>query len=310
MNKRTLSLFALVGTVWGIPYFFIAIAAQSFSTPTIVWLRVVIGAAILLPLALKRGVLRETIRNWPWVLFFAVVEMVGPWFFITEAERSISTSLVGLMMTTIPFISATIMGVFFGDKAAGHPLTITGLVLGFTGVVSLIGIDALSGHIELGPVLLLVVTAVCYAVAPIVANKTMPTTSTLGVTAVSMAMVALIYTPFVWTTLPQDLAGGVTWQSWVSIVILGAVCSALAFVLYFALLREVGPRRASLITYINLLVAAVLGVLFLGEPITTGIVVGLPLIVLGSYLAGRERAPYVRRRHREVETSDLGEEMR
>lgn len=294
MTRRTLLLFALVGTVWGIPYYFIAIAAQSFSTPSIVWLRVTIGSLLLLPLAFKRGVLGETMKNWPWVLFFAVVEMVGPWYFITEAERSVSTSLVGLMMTTIPFISATIMGVFFGDKAAGHPLTILGLVLGFTGVVSLIGIDALSGHLELGPTLLLILTAICYAVAPIVANRTMPTTSTMGVTAVSMAMVSVIYLPFAWTTLPADIASGVTTESWISVVTLGVVCSALAFVLYFALLREVGPRRASLITYINLLVAAILGVTFLGEPITTGIVVGLPLIVLGSYLAGRDREPFVR----------------
>lgn len=294
MSRRTIFLFAAVGTLWGIPYFFIAIAGQSFSTASIVWLRVTIGALLLLPLAFKRGVLRETFAQWPWVLFFAVVEMVGPWYFITEAERSVSTSLVGLLMTTIPFISATIMGVFFGDKAAGHPLTILGLILGFSGVLSLIGIDALSGHIELGPTLLLVLTAVCYAVAPIVANKTMPTTSTLGVTAVSMAMVSVIYLPFAIQTLPADISAGVTVQSWISIVVLGIACSALAFIVYFALMRDVGPRRASLLTYLNLLVAAILGVVFLGEPITTGIVVGLPLIVLGSYLAGRDREPFVR----------------
>lgn len=298
MSRRALLLFALVGVVWGIPYYFIAIASQSFSTPTVVWMRVIIGTLFLLPLAIKRGVLRETIKQWPWVLFFAVVEMVGPWYFITEAERHVSTSLVGLMMTTIPFISATITGVFLGDKAAGHPLTVVGLITGFTGVVSLIGIDALSGHLELGPTLLLVLTALCYAVAPIVANRKMPTTSTLGVTAVSMAMVAIIYTPFVVTSLPSDLAKEPSVESWIAIVILGVVCSALAFVLYFALIREVGPRRSTLITYLNLLVAAILGVLFLAEPITPGILVGLPLIVLGSYLAGRDRDPYVRRKNR------------
>lgn len=298
MNRRTILLFLAVGVVWGIPYYFIAIAGQSFSTVSVVWMRVVIGALFLLPVALKRGVLKDTIKHWPWVLFFAVVEMVGPWYFITEAERHVPTSLVGLMMTTIPFISAAITGIFLGDKAAGHPLTVVGLVVGFTGVVSLIGIDALSGHIELGPTMLLVLTALCYAIAPIVANRTMPTTSTLGVTAVSLAMVAVIYTPFAIVALPADLAAGPTPQSWISIVILGVVCSALAFVLYFALIREVGPRRSTLITYLNLLVAAILGVLFLAEPITPGILVGLPLIVVGSYLAGRDREPYVRKRDR------------
>ncbi|MEY4476955.1 MAG: hypothetical protein RJA31_459 [Actinomycetota bacterium] len=298
MNRRIVLLFAAVGIVWGIPYFFIAIAGQSFSTVTLVWMRVLIGAIVLLPIAIKRGILRETLRNWPWVLFFAVVEMVGPWYFITEAERHVPTSLVGLMMTTIPFISAAIMGVFLGDKAAGHPVTIVGLIVGFTGVLSLIGIDALTGHIELGPTLLLVLTAVCYAVAPIVANRKMPNVPTLGITAVSLAMVTVIYTPFVFTTLPTDIAAGPTVESWISIVILGVACSAIAFLLYFQLIREVGPRRSTLITYLNLFVATILGVLFLAEPITPGIVVGLPLIVIGSYLAGRDREPFVRKKNR------------
>jgi drug/metabolite transporter (DMT)-like permease len=298
VNRRIVLLFAAVGIVWGIPYFFIAIAGQSFSTVTLVWMRVLIGAIVLLPIAIKRGILRETLRNWPWVLFFAVVEMVGPWYFITEAERHVPTSLVGLMMTTIPFISAAIMGVFLGDKAAGHPVTIVGLIVGFTGVLSLIGIDALTGHIELGPTLLLVLTAVCYAVAPIVANRKMPNVPTLGITAVSLAMVTVIYTPFVFTTLPTDIAAGPTVESWISIVILGVACSAIAFLLYFQLIREVGPRRSTLITYLNLFVATILGVLFLAEPITPGIVVGLPLIVIGSYLAGRDREPFVRKKNR------------
>lgn len=298
MNRRTVLLFAAVGVVWGIPYYFIAIAGHSFSTVSVVWMRVVIGALFLLPVALKRGVLKDTIKHWPWVLFFAVVEMVGPWYFITEAERHVPTSLVGLMMTTIPFISAAITGFFLGDKAAGHPLTVIGLVVGFTGVVSLIGIDALSGTIDIGPTMLLVVTALCYAIAPIVASRKMPNVSTLGITAVSLAMVAVVYTPFVVFTLPADLAAGPTVDSWVAIVTLGVVCSALAFVLYFALIREVGPRRSTLITYLNLVVAAVLGVLLLSEPITPGIIVGLPLIVIGSYLAGRDRVPYIRKRNR------------
>jgi drug/metabolite transporter (DMT)-like permease len=298
VSRRALLLFAVVGVLWGIPYFFIALAGREFSTPSIVWLRVVIGALFLLPLALKRGVLRDTIRNWPWVLFFAVVEMVGPWYFITEAERAVPSSLVGLMMTTIPFMSAFITGVFLGDKAAGHPITVAGLVIGFTGVVFLLGIDAFTGHLAIGPTLLLVVTAICYAVAPIVLNRKLPAASTLGVTAVSMAMVAVIYTPFVMVTLPADIANGPSVTAWTSIVVLGVLSSALAFVFYFALIREVGPRRSTLITYINLVVSALLGVILLSEPITPGVIIGLPLIVAGSYLAGKHREAYVRKKDR------------
>ncbi|MEY4457494.1 MAG: hypothetical protein RIS25_87 [Actinomycetota bacterium] len=298
MTQRGLFYFLATGIVWGIPYFFIAIANEAFSTASIVWLRVVMGAVILIPIAIKRGVLVQAFRQWKWVLVFAVLEMVFPWWFITEAEHSISTSFVGLMMTTIPFISAFIMGVL-GEKAAWHPLTILGLVIGFTGVVSLIGLDALSGHIELLPVLMLAGAAIGYAVAPVIASRKMADTSTLAVIALAMVFVAVIYTPVAVPTLIADISAGVEVHQWVAVIILGVVCSALAFVLYFELFKIIGPRRSSLITYVNLLVATTLGVWLLNEPITQGIIVGFPMVVAGSYLAGKQHKPL--KRHRSAE---------
>jgi len=217
--------------------------------------------------------------------------MVGPWYLITEAERTTASSLAGLMMTTIPFIAAFITGTFLGDRAARHPITITGLVIGFLGVFSLVGIDALSGAIDIVPVSMLAVSAICYAIAPIVAGRTMPNVSGLSLSAVALAMVSVIYAPFAMFSLPADIAKGPEIGGWISIFVLGAVSSAIAFVLFFELIKHVGPRRATLITYLNLLVASVLGIVFLNEPLTTGILIGLPLVVVGSYLAGRDRPP-------------------
>jgi hypothetical protein len=289
MSRRAILLFLAVGVAWGIPYYFIAVANESFSTPSIVWLRVTIGALILLPIVIYRGDLRETLKNWGGVLLFATLEMVGPWYLITEAERTTASSLAGLMMTTIPFIAAFITGTFLGDRAARHPITITGLVIGFLGVFSLVGIDALSGAIDIVPVSMLAVSAVCYAIAPIVAGRAMPNVSGLSLSAVALAMVSVIYVPFAFFSLPADISKGPEVSGWVSIVVLGAVSSAVAFVLFFELIKHVGPRRATLITYLNLLVASVLGIVFLSEPLTTGILIGLPLVVVGSYLAGRDR---------------------
>jgi len=289
MSRRAILLFLAVGVAWGIPYYFIAVANESFSTPSIVWLRVTIGALILLPIVVYRGDLRETLKNWRGVLLFATLEMVGPWYLITEAERTTASSLAGLMMTTIPFIAAFITGTFLGDRAARHPITITGLVIGFLGVFSLVGIDALSGAIDIVPVSMLAVSAVCYAIAPIVAGRAMPNVSGLSLSAVALAMVSIIYAPFAFFSLPADISKGPEVSGWVSIVVLGAVSSAVAFVLFFELIKHVGPRRATLITYLNLLVASVLGIVFLSEPLTTGILIGLPLVVVGSYLAGRDR---------------------
>jgi drug/metabolite transporter (DMT)-like permease len=289
MSRRAIFLFLAVGVAWGIPYYFIAVANESFSTPSIVWLRVTIGAAILLPIVIYRGDLRETLRNWRGVLLFATLEMVGPWYLITEAERTTASSLAGLMMTTIPFIAAFITGTFLGDRAARHPATVAGLVIGFLGVFSLVGIDALSGAIDIVPVSMLAVSAICYASAPIVAGRAMPNVSGLSLSAVALAMVSIIYAPFAMFSLPADIAKGPDLSGWISIVVLGAVSSAIAFVLFFELITHVGPRRATLITYLNLMVASVLGIVFLNEPLTTGILIGLPLVVVGSYLAGRDR---------------------
>ena len=306
--RKAFVLFMSAGLIWGTPYFFIAVALDHFHTASIVFLRVFLGALVLLPIALSKGMVRKTLKAWPWVLGFAVLEMVGPWWLITEAERDISSSLAGLLVTTVPFIAAFLVG-FLGDRSAWHPTTVLGLVIGFAGVLSLVGIDVFGGAILLTPVLMVLGAAVGYAVAPIVANRTPGDVPTLGVIAVSLTIVTIIYAPFAAFTLPADIAASPSWEAWVSILILGLACSALAFVIFFALIREIGPARASLITYVNLAVAMVLGVVFLAEPLTAGMLVGFPLVVIGSYLASRQRQAYVRKGKRGVLTGDKTAEI-
>ena len=308
VSRRAAFLFITVGVIWGTPYFFIAVAIEHFQTASIVFLRVFLGAVVLLPIALRKGMLAKTLRAWPWVLAFAVLEMVGPWYLITEAERSITSSLAGLLITTVPFIAAFFVGLL-GDRSAWHPLTVLGLVIGFSGVVSLVGIDVFSGVIVLTPVLMMLAAAVGYAVAPIIANRTPGDVPTLGVIAVSLTMVTVIYAPFAAFTLPEDIAHSPTVGAWASVAVLGFVCSAVAFVGFFALIREIGPARASLITYVNLVVAIVLGVVFLAEPLTAGMLVGFPLVVAGSYLASRRRQAFVRKSKKGVLTGDKEAEI-
>ena len=308
VSRRDFLLFLSVGIIWGTPYFFIAIAIEHFHTASVVFLRVFLGAVVLLPLVIQRGLLKKTLKAWPWVLAFAVLEMVGPWWLITEAERDISSSLAGLLITTVPFIAAFSVGLM-GDKSAWHPKTVLGLVLGFAGIVSLVGIDVLSGEVPILPVLMVLLSAVGYAVAPIVANKTLGSVPTLGVIGVSLTIVTLIYAPFAAFTLPADIAGSPSLEAWGSIAVLGFACSALAFVIFFEVIRGIGPARASLITYVNLAVAVVLGVLFLEEPFTLGMVIGFPLVAIGSYLASRHREAFVRKSKRGQLTGDKTAEI-
>lgn len=308
MSRKALALFLTVGVIWGTPYFFIAIAIEHFQTASIVFLRVFLGALVLMPIALSKGMMRRTLQAWPWVLGFAVLEMVGPWWLITEAEREISSSLAGLLITSVPFIAAFFVGLL-GDRSAWHPVTILGLIIGFSGVLALVGLDVFSGLVGLTPILMVLAAAVGYAVAPIIANRTPGDVPTLGVIAVSLTMVTVIYAPFAAFTLPEDLAAEPSLGAWASVVILGLVCSALAFVVFFALIRDIGPARASLITYVNLAVAMILGVVFLAEPLTPGMLVGFPLVVLGSYLASRRREAYTRKSRRGELTGDKTAEI-
>lgn len=307
MSARGLFLFLSAGVIWGTPYFFIALAIEGFSTPSIVWIRVTLGALVLLPIAMARGALAPALKAWPWVLGFAVFEMVFPWWFITEAEKSISSSLAGLLVTTVPFIAALTLGLM-GERSAWHPMVILGLVLGFSGVVALVGIDAFAGHIELLPVLMMLGAAVGYAVAPIMADRKLKDVPTLGVITLSMAMVSVVYAIPALTQLPAEIQASPLTSSVIAVIYLGLIASALAFMVFFSLIKEVGPGRATLITYVNVVVAFLLGVVFLNEPLTIGFIVGFPLIVIGSFLASRSRGEYIPKKKRVVSeaTGEIG----
>ena len=286
MSRKALWLFLAAGLAWGVPYFFIAIAVQDFSTYSIVLFRVIIGAAVLIPLALKSGALKLAIKHWRWVLLFAVLEMVAPWWLITEAANHISSGLTGLLIATVPFF-AILIASFLGDKSVWHPKTIFGLVLGFTGVVALIGIDSIAGFIDPLWVAAVILASVGYALAPAIIAHKIGFVPTAGVISLSMVMVGVIYLIPALTQLPAEIAAGPALESWIAIVILGVICSAVAFVIFFALIKEIGAARATLITYLNTLVALVLGIVFLDEPITPGLIIGIPLVLIGSWFAGR-----------------------
>ena len=288
MSRRGLILFLLAGLFWGLPYFFIAIALDSFSTPTIVFARTFIGALVLIPYAIKTGAAKKAIKAWPYVLFFAVLEMVGPWFLITEAEKHISSGLAGLLISTVPFFAVAILAVVFKDRTALKPVPLTGMVVGFLGVLALVGIDSILGHSQPLWVGAVVLAAVGYAIAPIMANHKMQDVPTSGVIGLSMGIVALIYSVPAAFYIPQELAANPQIEGWIALAVLGLVCSALAFVIFFDLIKEVGPVKASLITYVNTAVALLLGTLFLAEPITPGLLIGIPLITVGLYLSAKK----------------------
>jgi drug/metabolite transporter (DMT)-like permease len=281
-------LFMLAGVFWGLPYFFIVWALESFSTPTIVFARTLLGALILIPYAIRVGGIKPALKAWPYVVLFAVLEMVVPWWLITEAGKHISSGLSGLLVATVPFFAVAILAIFLKDRTALRPVPLAGMLIGFGGVVALVGVDSFLGNIQPLWVGAVVLGSIGYAIAPIMANIKISHVPTSGVIGLSMALVAIVYTPAAMAELPAELAAGPTAHAWIALVVLGLVCSALAFVIFFELIKEIGPAKASLITYINTAVALLLGTLFLAEPVTPGILLGIPLISLGLYLSAKK----------------------
>jgi drug/metabolite transporter (DMT)-like permease len=287
VSRKGLWLFIACGIAWGIPYAFIRVAVEQFDVATIIFARVVIGAAVLIPFAIHRKAIMPALKHWPWVLAFALIEMAGPWFLITNAEKTVSSGLTGLLIAIVPFWAVFIAYWFLGDKSVKHPKTILGLVIGFIGVFLLVGIDAFTADLDILGVGAIVLASLGYAIAPAISSHKIGHIDSAGVISLSMVIVAAIYAVPGLSALPAALPHA-TFDGWFALAMLGIVCSAIAFILFFDLIKEIGSARATLITYPNTAIAFVLGIVFLSEPITLGMILGFPLVLIGSYFASKK----------------------
>jgi len=263
--------------IWGIPYLLIRVAVEELSPPALVFWRTAPAALLLAPFAFRRGRLRPLLARWRWVTAYTVVELAVPWLLLFHAEQRMSSSMAGLLVAAVPLIAAVLLRA----AGAGEHLDarrLTGLIVGFAGVAALVGIDV-SGTEPLAVVEVLVV-AICYATGPLIISRHLAGLQSLGVVAASLVLVAVAYAPAGLLTLPASVSADTV----AAVATLAVVCTVLAFILFFALIREVGPSRATVITYVNPLVAVLLGVTLLSEPFTLGIAVGMPLILIGSVL--------------------------
>ena len=273
---RSYLLFAAMCLIWGIPYLLIRVAVKDIDPAVLVLGRTAIGAVLLVPLAAARGEIRPVLPRWKPLLVFAAIEIAIPWVLLSSAERRLSSSFTGLTIAAVPLVGALVTRERLGRWSIG------GLFLGVVGVAALLGLNfgSLSavGIVEIAGVVL------GYAIGPIVLARHLRGLPALGVIATSLALTAVVYIPIAAFTWPTSIPPA---KVVLSVVALAVVCTALAFVVFFALIEEVGPVRATVITYVNPAVAAVLGVSILGERFTAGMGVGFVLILVGSVLAAR-----------------------
>ncbi|MFE7844131.1 DMT family transporter [Microbacterium sp. NPDC057407] len=281
-DARAWVLFAIMAVVWGIPYLFIKQAVDSYSPAAVVAGRTLIGALILLPFALRQRALRPAFSKIGWVLAFGAIEMAGPFLLLGHAEQTLPSGLTGLLVATVPLFAALI-AFGGGDRSVLRPARAIGLVVGFAGVAVIVAgpglaIDGGGGLVAVGEVLLV---AVLYAIAPFIVARKLGDVPSLGTITLSLFAVGIFYLPIALLTQHEVP----TVDSTVALVALGVVCTAIAFMVFFALIARVGPVRAPLFTYVNPVVAIVLGTIILSEPLTVGLLIGFPLVIAGCWLA-------------------------
>jgi len=287
MSRRGWFLFILVGFLWGVPYLFIKIAVDpdnGFSPAAVVCLRTAIGAAILIPLAIRQGQLGAAIRGIKYVAPYALLEMMGPWILIGTAEQKISSGLAGLLIASVP-IWATIFASMRGDKTVWHHTRLLGIVVGFIGLISVVGFESIAGGSDPLSIVMVLVAAIGYSYAVMMVQEGLPHVSGIAINAVAMAITALFYLPL---TIIQWPTHEISSSAINAIIGLGVLSTGAAFVAFFALAAIIGVARGSLVTYLNTAFAVVLGVIILDEPFTTGMAIGLPLVLIGSYFASRK----------------------
>jgi drug/metabolite transporter (DMT)-like permease len=281
LSKRGWMLFTAMGVIWGIPYLLIKVADGGVSVPVLVCTRTALGALLLLPMALRGGYLPALKGHVRWLAAFTVVEIVGPWALLSSAEKHLPSSTTGLMVAVVPIFAALLAWLTRdGDQLTA--IRWAGLAVGLAGVAVLAGPDATHG--DTLPVIEVLLTALGYALGPWIANRKLADLPPVAVNTVCLGATAVIYAPFAALTWPHHIPAA---SVLLSLAGLGVICTAIAFGVFFLLIAEVGPARATVITYINPAIAVALGVLVLNEKLTPEIGIAFVLILGGSILATR-----------------------
>jgi drug/metabolite transporter (DMT)-like permease len=279
VSSRGWILFLAMSIIWGIPYLMIKVAVEGVSVPVLVLARTAVGAAVLLPLAFSRQTLTIIRNHWKALLGFAFFEIIAAWWLLSDAERHLTSSMTGLLIAASPIIAA-VLDRFTGGERLGYK-RILGLAIGIAGVAVLAG-----PHIggSTWPIIEVLLVATCYAVAPLIAARHLADVPTLPMTAICLGFAAVVYAAPAAATWPDGMPST---RVLLALAGLAVICTALGFIVFFALIREIGAPRALVFTYINPAVALAAGVLVLNEPLTPWNIAALALILVGCVLATR-----------------------
>ena len=285
MTRRGWLLFSAMSVIWGLPYLLIKESVETLSPVAVVAGRTGLASLILVPIAIHRGALRPALAHWRPLVAFSAIEMAGPFVLLSDAEQVLPSGLTGLLVATVPLFG-TLVAFGLGDRTALQLRRVLGLLVGLGGVALIVsGGGGEGGTVRAWNVIEVLLVAVGYAIAPFIADRRLSSIPGVGLAAASVALVAIVYVPI--ALVVQDTAP--SGKSALAVLGLAVVCTALAFVTFFALIDEAGPARSTLITYVNPVIALSLGVVVLDESLTAGLLLGGPLVIAGCWLAASRR---------------------
>lgn len=284
MSRRGWLFFLAMAVIWGVPYFLIRIAVRQLDPGVLVLARTAPAAIVLWPLVIARGQVSAVVRHWRWIVAFGVVEFGVPWYLMASAERHITSSLTSLLICCVPLLSILLQRLR-GTREHVSRRRYGGLAIGALGVVSLVGLDIHHGSLEWMGAMLLV--CIGYTLGPAILAHHLTEVPGIAIVAGATTVVAVAWLPWSLAHWPSRVGA----ETWSSVAVLSLVCTAGAFVCFYELVKEVGASRATVVTYVNTAIAVVLGVVGLHEPLTIGIAIGFPLVLVGSVLATSSRSP-------------------
>jgi drug/metabolite transporter (DMT)-like permease len=288
MTRRDLGLFVAVAALWGVPYLFIKVAIDGDIPPmTIVFSRVLLGALLILPFAIHRGAMRGIRTHLPAILAVALADVAVPFILIVLAEREISSSLAGILVASTPLWVA-LLALRFDHSERMSGVRLVGLFAGFAGVIALLGGGTGGGSLDAAVMMLL--ASLGYAIAPMVVKQKLAGVPALGITCASLCISSVLLAVPAALDPPTEMPG---FDAFASVVVLGVFCTALAFILFYALVARVGSGRATLITYVSPIFSLAAGIIVLGEGVEGMTILGLVLILAGSWAAAGQRASTV-----------------
>ena len=287
MDRRAWTWLLILGAIWGASYLFIEIGLRDMEPGVIAWLRVALGASVLLVLAATQGALAGVRSRLGWLVVVGVVQVAAPFVLIAQGQEEITSSLAGILVASAPLFTA-LLAVRFDSEERSRGWRLAGVLIGFAGVAVLLGLDLGGDGAALAGGLMVVAASLGYAIGGLLVKNKLAGIPPLGISAMVLAVSTIALAPLAIATAPESFpsAGPIA-----AVVALGLVGTGVAFVIIYWLISTVGPARAWIVTYVAPAFAIVYGATLLDEPIDPETIAGLVLILAGCWLAAEGRLP-------------------